>query len=144
MRRYSSDQSRAAADIHRERTPKACTGHCGQPGRDLRPSELLEASEQAVRVLQRGCSGLEICIILLIWGEYSESISIHLPFLSQYFRKSMPPSWQKVACTPPICISMRLPLISRYFCRSMSQEVSEYTVWCTPSNESLNFRWIPS
>ena len=48
-----------------------------------------------------------------------KSIAIHLPFLSRYFCKSMPSSWQKVVYTPPICITIRLPFVSRYFCRSI-------------------------
>ena len=44
-----------------------------------------------------------------------KSIAIHLPFLSRYFGKSMPSSWQKVLYTPPICITIRLPFVSRYF-----------------------------
>ena len=48
-----------------------------------------------------------------------KSIAIHLPFLSRYFCKSMPSSWQKVAYTPPICITIRLPFVSRYFCGSI-------------------------
>ena len=44
-----------------------------------------------------------------------ESLTIHLPFPSWYFCKSMPCS-----CTPPICITMRLPFVSRYFCRSIT------------------------
>ena len=47
-----------------------------------------------------------------------KSIAIHLPFLSRYSGKSMP-SWQKVPCTPPICIMIRLPFVSRYFFRSI-------------------------
>ena len=47
-----------------------------------------------------------------------KGIAIHLPFLSRYFCKSMPSSWQKVVYTPPICITIRLPFVSRYFCRS--------------------------
>ena len=31
----------------------------------------------------------------------------------------MPSSWQKVAKTPPICITIRLPFVLRYFCRSI-------------------------
>ena len=45
-----------------------------------------------------------------------KSIAIHLPFLSRYFCKSMPSSWQKVVYTPPICITIRLPCVSRCFC----------------------------
>ena len=48
-----------------------------------------------------------------------KSIAIHLPFLSRYFCKSMPSSWQKVVYTPPVCITIRLPFVSRYFCRSI-------------------------
>ena len=48
-----------------------------------------------------------------------KSIAIHLPFLSRYFCKNMPLSWQKVVYTPPICITIRLPFVSRYFCRSI-------------------------
>ena len=48
-----------------------------------------------------------------------KSNAIHLPFLSRYFCKSMPSSWQKVAYTPPICITIRLSLVSRYFLRSI-------------------------
>ena len=48
-----------------------------------------------------------------------KSLAIHLPFLSRYFCKSMPCSWQKVVCTLPMCITMRLPFVSRYFCRSI-------------------------
>ena len=48
-----------------------------------------------------------------------KSIAIHVPFLSRYFCKSMPYSWQKVVYTPPICITIRLPFVSRYFCRSI-------------------------
>ena len=50
---------------------------------------------------------------------FLKSIAIHLPFLSRYFCKSMPSSWQKVVYTPPICITIRLPFVSRYFCRSI-------------------------
>ena len=31
----------------------------------------------------------------------------------------MPTSWQKVAHTPPICITIRLPCVSQCFCRSI-------------------------
>ena len=48
-----------------------------------------------------------------------KSIEIHLPFLSRYFCKSMPSSWQNLVYTPPICITIRLPFVSRYFCRSI-------------------------
>ena len=50
-----------------------------------------------------------------------KSIAIHLPlaFLSRYFGKSMPSSWQTVPYTPPICIAIRLPFVSRYFFRSI-------------------------
>ena len=48
-----------------------------------------------------------------------ESIAMHLPFLSRYFCKSMPSSWQKVVYTPPIGITIRLPFVSRYFRRSI-------------------------
>ena len=47
------------------------------------------------------------------------NVTIHLPFLSRYFCKSMPSSWQKVVYTPPICITIRLPSVSRCFCRSV-------------------------
>ena len=46
-----------------------------------------------------------------------KSIAIHLPFLSRYVCKSMPSSWQKVAYTPPNCITIRLPFVSQCFCR---------------------------
>ena len=58
----------------------------------------------------------------------SESIAIHIPFLSRYFCKSMPSSWQKVVYTPPICITIRLPFVSRCFCRSIRVRVR----WNTP------------
>ena len=48
-----------------------------------------------------------------------KSITIHLPFLSRYFCKSMPFSWQRIVYTPPICITIRLPFVSRYFCGSI-------------------------
>ena len=32
-----------------------------------------------------------------------KSIAMHLPFVSPYFCKNMPSSWQKVVYTPPIC-----------------------------------------
>ena len=51
---------------------------------------------------------------------FLKSIAIHLPFLSRYFCKSMPSSWQKVVYTPPIWITIRLPFVSRYFCRSIT------------------------
>ena len=41
------------------------------------------------------------------------------PISMAYFCKSMPPSWQKVVYTPPICITIRLPFVSRYFCKSI-------------------------
>ena len=48
-----------------------------------------------------------------------KSIAIHLPFVSRYFCKRMPSSWQKVVYTPPICVTIRLPFVSRCFCRSI-------------------------
>ena len=70
-----------------------------------------------------------------------KSIGIHLPFLSRYFGKNMPPSWQKVVYTPPICIAIRLPFLSQDFCGSIrvrgrgntpigpSKEVVSKRVW---------------
>ena len=40
------------------------------------------------------------------------------PFLSRYFCRSMPSSWQKVVYTSPMCITIRLPFVSRCLCRS--------------------------
>ena len=48
-----------------------------------------------------------------------KSIAPDLPFLSRYFCKSMPSSWQKALYAPPICITMHLPFVLRYFCRSI-------------------------
>ena len=48
---------------------------------------------------------------------FCKSIAMHLPFLSQYFCKGMPSSWQKVVDTPPICITISLPFVLRCFCR---------------------------
>ena len=59
-----------------------------------------------------------------------KSIAIHLPCLSRYSCKSMPSPWQKVAYTPPICITIRLPFVSRYFCRSIRVRGR----WNTPTN----------
>ena len=52
-----------------------------------------------------------------------KSIAIRLPFLSRYFCKSMPSSWQKVVYTPPICITIRLPFVSRYFAEVLGSGV---------------------
>ena len=46
-------------------------------------------------------------------------VAIHLPFLSRYFCKGMPSSWEKVGYTPPTCITIRLPFAARYLCRSV-------------------------
>ena len=62
-----------------------------------------------------------------------KSIAIHLPFLSRYFCKSMPSSWQKVVYQPPICITICLPFVSRYFCRSIGVRGR----WDTPK-----FLWL--
>ena len=53
-----------------------------------------------------------------------KSIAIHLPFLSQYFCRNMPSSWQKVVYIyiQPSCISMPmicLQFVSRCLCRSI-------------------------
>ena len=45
------------------------------------------------------------------------------PISMAYFCKSMPPSWQRVAYTPPICITIRLPFVSRYFCKVLGSGV---------------------
>ena len=48
-----------------------------------------------------------------------KSIAIHLPFLSRYFCKSTPSSWQTVVYTPPSCITICLPVVFRgSFCES--------------------------
>ena len=65
--------------------------------------------------------------------ELLKSIAMHLPFLSRYFCKSMPSSWQKVVYTPPICITIRLPFVPRYFCSSIRVRGR----WDTPKK-----RWI--
>ena len=57
---------------------------------------------------------------------------MHLPSLSRYFCKSMPSFWQRVAHTPPICITIRLPFVLRYFA-----EVSGSGVVGTPPNKKL-------
>ena len=68
-----------------------------------------------------------------------KSIAIHLPFLSRYFCKSMPSSWQKVVYTPPICITIRLPFVSRYFCRSIRVTGR----WGTPKKSIHHHRGDP-
>ena len=75
---------------------------------------------------QSGESQRPLTLVLL------ENIAIHLPFLSQYFCKSMPSSWQKAVYTPPICITIRLPFVSRYFCRSIRVRDRWNTLKSTP------------
>ena len=54
------------------------------------------------------------------WQRYFfKSIVTYLPLLSRYLLKSTPSPWQKVAYTPPICITIRLPFVLRYICRSI-------------------------
>ena len=67
----------------------------------------------------------------------SESPAIHLPFLSRYFCKCLPSSWQKVVYTPPICIAIRLPFVSGYFCRSIRVRGR----WNTPKRSRNCFGW---
>ena len=64
-----------------------------------------------------------------------KSITIHLPFLSRSFRKSMPSSWPKVVYPPPICITIRLPFVSRHFCRSIRVRGrwNTHKIWSTKS-----------
>ena len=52
-----------------------------------------------------------------------KSIAIHLPFVSRYFCKSMPSSWQKVVYTPSICITIRLHLYCGTFAEVLGSEV---------------------
>ena len=73
-----------------------------------------------------------------------KSIAIRLPFLSRYFCKSMPSSWQKAVYTPPICIAIRLPFVSQYFCRSIRVRGR----WDTPNKLHRDWRcyscdWTP-
>ena len=73
------------------------------------------------------------------WPRYFwKSIAIHLPFLSRYFGKSMPSSWQNVLYTPPICITIRLPFVSRYFFRSIRVRGR----WNTPKKIREDFSWM--
>ena len=51
------------------------------------------------------------------WG-FLNSGESHQP-LTPILVKSMPSFWQKVAYTPPTCITMCLPFVSRCFCRSI-------------------------
>ena len=64
---------------------------------------------------------------------FLKSVAIHLPFLSQYFCKSIPFSWQKVVHTQPIVaesspycdtqpirVTICLPFALRYFANQLS------------------------
>ena len=85
--------------------------NCKSPCRKRSPAKGVwqKSDSEKESILRRG----QLTPILL------KSITIHLPFLSRYFCKSMPSSWQKVVYTPPICIAIRLPFVSRYFFRSI-------------------------
>ena len=67
-----------------------------------------------------------------------KSVAIHLPFLSRYFCKSTPSSWQRVVYTPPICITIRLPFVSRYFRRSIRVRGR----WNTPQKSVNNYEQV--
>ena len=69
-----------------------------------------------------------------LWGSpiLSKSIAMHLPFLSRYFCKSMPSSWQKVAYTPPTCITVRFHLYRDTFAEVLGSGV----VGTPPTNQS--------
>ena len=47
--------------------------------------------------------------------KYRDAPPISIAILFQ----SMPSSWQKIADTPPICITIRLPFVLLYFCKSI-------------------------
>ena len=87
-------------DISRARNPSKITKN-NSPGNYFRNNFVSEGNS--------GESNRPLTPILL------KSIAIHLPFLSRYFGKNMPSSWQKVLYTPPIRITIRLPFVSRYF-----------------------------
>ena len=83
--------------------PRFVAWHCNRP--DL-------SVVGTWRILNSGESNRPLTPILL------KRIVIHLPFVSRYFCKSMPSSWQKVVYTP-----------SRYLCRSIRVRGR----WNTPS-----------
>ena len=108
-RRHVQATLTSEAPLERVPTKGYERGHKNIPGK--RFMQVVRA--RRLVFLKSGESNQHLTLIFL------KSIAMHLPFLSQYFCKSMPSFWQKAVYTPPICITIRLPFVSRYFCRSI-------------------------